>query len=130
MQELRKAIPMTSPRQATLHTVMGRDRAQGGKGEESEEALGSEDCEGHWNMKMASRQEVEMVRTTKIVRTRWNSQQVKMTKVKMLWRKKRRVGVRGINSVKRAGRIWLEAKPPFPCRAQAIPDVSTWKGTV
>ena len=68
---------------------MGRDRAQGGKGEESEEALGSEDCEGHWNMKMASRQEVEMVRTTKIVRTRWNSQQVKMTKVKMLWRKKR-----------------------------------------
>ena len=57
-------------------------------------------------MKMASRQEVEMVRTTKIVRTRWNSQQVKMTKVKMLWRKKRRVGVRGINSVKRAGRMW------------------------
>ena len=46
---------------------MGRDRAQGGKGEESEEALGSEDCEGHWNMKMVSRQEVEMVRTTKIV---------------------------------------------------------------
>ena len=47
---------MTSPRQA-------RDRAQGGKGEESEEALGSEDCEGHWNMKTASRQEVQMVRT-------------------------------------------------------------------
>ena len=37
--------PMTAPRQATLHTVIGRDRAQGGKEEESEEALGSEDCE-------------------------------------------------------------------------------------
>ena len=37
--------PMTAPRQATLHTVIGRDRAQGGKEDESEEALGSEDCE-------------------------------------------------------------------------------------
>ena len=58
-------------------------------------------------MKMASRQEVEMVRATKMVRTRWNSQQVKMAKVKMLRRKagaEGRVGVRGINRVKRAMR--------------------------
>ena len=41
----------------------GMRQSTGGEGEESEEALGSEDCEGHWNMKMASRQEVEMVRT-------------------------------------------------------------------
>ena len=121
MQELRKAIPMTSPRQATLHTFMGRDRAQGGKGEESEEALGSEDCEG-----ALEHEDGEQARSGDGENNKDCENKVEQP-ASVDGKSEDAVEKEEESRNREQGGC---AKPPFPCRAQAIPDVSTWKGTV